>query len=134
MSSLLVRFKTGCWQDFVASWQAWSSDFPAIHCIIHQEALLAHAVNMPHVMETVVKTVYFIRSRYRNHRKFRAMQEEIGSDFDTLPYFTKVRWLSRGKVLNRYALIQIPPPPDIFQYFPYSLIATLINYSSLQSI
>jgi hypothetical protein len=40
------------------------------HCIIHQQSLCSNAINMNHVMNIVVPTVNFIRSRLLNHRQF----------------------------------------------------------------
>jgi hypothetical protein len=42
-----------------------------LHCIIHQEVLYAKAANFEGIMETVAKTINFIRSRALNHRCFK---------------------------------------------------------------
>ena len=75
--------------------------FWSFHCIIHQEALCCKALKMDHVMEVVVETVNFIRSRSLNHRQFDSFLNERNVSF-ALPYYTEVRWLSRGTVLKRF--------------------------------
>ena len=62
-----------------------------VHCIIHQEALSAKLVTMHEVMQTVVKTVNFIRSRALNHRQFQQLLQEMDSKYDGLLYFSEVR-------------------------------------------
>lgn len=71
------------------------------HCIIHQESLCGKVLKMEHVMNTVTQTINFIRAKGLNHRQFQSFLREIDSDFADIPYHTEVRWLSRGKVLNR---------------------------------
>ena len=71
------------------------------HCIIHQESLCGSALKMEHVMSTITRVVNLIRAKGLNHRQCKSFPEEIGSEYRDVPYHTEVRWLSRGKVLNR---------------------------------
>lgn len=72
------------------------------HCIIHQENLCGGSLKMENVTEIVIKTINFIKSRALNHRQFQNFLREIDSDFSDVLYFTKVRWLSQGKMLRRF--------------------------------
>ena len=78
------------------------SKFVGIHCIIHQESLASKVLKMDHVMKPVIKTVNFIRSKGLNHREFSNFLNDIDDRFTDIPYFTEVRWLSRGAVLKRF--------------------------------
>lgn len=71
-----------------------------LHCIIHQQSLCGKCLDMSEVLKPVISTVNFIRSFGLNHRQFRQFIEEIGEN--DLPYHTAVRWLSCGKVLQRF--------------------------------
>ena len=53
-------------------------------------------------MDNVVKAVNFIRSRALNHRQFRNFLHEINAEYFGIPYFTEIRWLSRGRTLKRF--------------------------------
>ena len=76
-----------------------------LHCIIHQEALCAKSLNFKDIMAVVVKTVNFILSRGLNHRQFQEFLKQIEAEYGDLTYFSNVRWLTRGKMLERvYAL------------------------------
>ncbi|GFR29127.1 general transcription factor II-I repeat domain-containing protein 2B [Trichonephila clavata] len=68
-----------------------------LHCIIHQQSLCGKCLDMSEVLKPVISTVNFITSFGLNHQQF---IEEIGEN--DLPYHTAVRWLSCGKVLQRF--------------------------------
>ena len=76
-----------------------------VHCILHQEALCAKISDneLPGVMLTVTKIVNFIVARPLNHRQFRSLLDEAHSEYGDLLMHSGVRWLSRGKVLQRFA-------------------------------
>eukprot|EP00106_Octopus_bimaculoides_P022558 XP_014790000.1 PREDICTED: general transcription factor II-I repeat domain-containing protein 2-like [Octopus bimaculoides] len=40
------------------------------HCILHQESLCSKIIKFDHVMDNIVNSVHFIRSRTLNHRQF----------------------------------------------------------------
>ena len=50
----------------------------------------------------VLKTVNPILSHGLNHRQFQQFLLETQAEFEDLTYFCNVRWLSRGKMLQRF--------------------------------
>uniref|UniRef100_A0A3B1K4F4 DUF4371 domain-containing protein n=1 Tax=Astyanax mexicanus TaxID=7994 RepID=A0A3B1K4F4_ASTMX len=76
-----------------------------LHCIIHQENLCAKMSNSDFndVMATVAKVINFLVKRSAlTHRQFRSLLEEMDSEYADLPLHLAVRWLSCGKVLERF--------------------------------
>ncbi|KAG9259865.1 general transcription factor II-I repeat domain-containing protein 2-like [Astyanax mexicanus] len=76
-----------------------------LHCIIHQENLCAKMSNSDFndVMATVAKVINFLVKRSAlTHRQFRSLLEEMDSEYADLPLHSAVRWLSCGKVLERF--------------------------------
>ena len=57
--------------------------------------------NLKKVMDSAVHIVNFIRGRATNHRLFKRLCEEMGTEHTVLLFCTNVRWMSRGKVFNR---------------------------------
>ncbi|XP_049748425.1 general transcription factor II-I repeat domain-containing protein 2B-like isoform X1 [Elephas maximus indicus] len=78
------------------------AELKCIHCIIHQEMFCTKRLKLEHVMDVVISTVNWIRSRGSNHRQFSALLSELDVQYGNLLYYTKVRWLSRGTVLKRF--------------------------------
>ena len=72
------------------------------HCLIHQQQLCAQKINM---MTDLVMAVNLIRSRDLNHREFKAFLDEVGSGYEDVVYFSKVRWLSKAATLKRFQLL-----------------------------
>lgn len=76
----------------------------AFHCILHQEALCAQTFpsECMAVMNLVIEMVNKIIAKALNHRQFRALLDEVDSEYSNLLLHNKVRWLSRGEVLRRF--------------------------------
>lgn len=70
--------------------------FIKYHCIIHQENLCATTLKMDNVMNVVIKTINFIRSKGLNHRQFQEFLNTLETSYGDIVYFTAVRRLSRG--------------------------------------
>lgn len=78
-------------------------DFLSYHCIIHQQTLCAKVLNMADIMTTAFKIANSIRARSLQRRLFKLQVEESDHDGHTeLLMHTDVRWLSRGKFLQRF--------------------------------
>jgi len=71
------------------------------HCIIHQEALSAKTLGFNDVMKAVIADVNFIRAKALKHRQFKNLLEETDAQYSDICYYTEVRWLSKGRVLER---------------------------------
>ena len=74
------------------------------HCIIHQEALCAKSLQMSDVMITVTNIVNIIRgeNKAKRHRKFIQFLKELEADYEDVPRFSKIRWLSARKTLKHF--------------------------------
>ena len=77
-----------------------------VHCIIHQENLVAKSLKMEHVMSVIKPAVNFIRSKGLKHRQFRSFLESLEVAYEDVPYYSEVRWLSRGKMLERAYILR----------------------------
>ncbi|CAI5687214.1 general transcription factor II-I repeat domain-containing protein 2B [Oreochromis niloticus] len=77
----------------------------AFHCILHQEALCAQTFppECVEVMNVVIKIVNKIIANGLSHRQFCSLLEEVDNAYSDLLLHNKVRWLSRGEVLKRFA-------------------------------
>ncbi|KAK1345432.1 hypothetical protein QTO34_007889 [Cnephaeus nilssonii] len=75
------------------------------HCIIHQEALCAQTFpeEICKVMELVINIINSIIAKALNHHQFKEFLVEMESEYADLLLHNKVRWLSRGNVLKRFA-------------------------------
>lgn len=73
------------------------------HCSLHRYALASKTLppRLLEVMDVAVKVINFIRAKAKNHRLFQLLANEMGAQHVGLLFYTKVRWLSRGKCLSR---------------------------------
>jgi len=77
----------------------------AFHCIVHQEALCEKSSlkELEDVIKIVKKKIAnFITARALNKRKFELLLNEVQSVYSGLLMYNSVRWLSRGRVLERF--------------------------------
>ena len=58
-------------------------------------------------MRQVIQVVNFIKSRPLQSRLFAQLCDAMDSDYKSLLYHTEVRWLSKGKVLNRLVRLKV---------------------------
>ena len=57
-------------------------------------------------MSVVVSVVNYLCDRALKHRTFRAYVEEEDAKYKDLAYHTEVRWLSQGRVLQRFVALK----------------------------
>ena len=58
-------------------------------------------------MSVVVSVVNYLRAFALKHRTFRAFLEEVDAKYqDQVVYHTEVKWLSRGRVLQRFVALK----------------------------
>ena len=79
------------------------------HCVLHRHALATKTLppKLAEVLKIVVECVNYVRNSALKHRIFKELRNEMGSEFEVLLYHSNVRWLSRGKVLNRVFAMRV---------------------------
>lgn len=79
----------------------------SFHCILHQQNLCAKSTTLHDTMDKVIGIVNFIRVNALRHREFRQMLAlDDETDIIDLPFYCKVRWLSRGQILSKVLSVQ----------------------------
>ena len=73
------------------------------HCMIHRYALASKTLPVPlqDVLSSVIKIVNFVKGSALQTRLFKQLCKEMGSEHESLLFYTQVRWLSKGNVLRR---------------------------------
>ena len=79
---------------------------PAIiltHCFLHREVLVSKSLGdeLKKVFDVATKIVNFIKQRPVHSKMFKRLSENLDKEHRSLLLHTKIRWLSRGKALNR---------------------------------
>jgi len=78
------------------------NDMFIFNCFLHLQNLCAQVLNMNHVMSVVVRTINTIKNNSLKHRQFHEFIREMESEYGDLIFYSKIRWLSRGKCLERF--------------------------------
>ena len=88
-------------KGFVSKVKQTNPDVHITCCFLHREALMAKALpdELKEVLDIAVKLVNFIKTSPLKSRLFEILCKEMGADHKDLLLQTKVRWLSRGRVL-----------------------------------
>ena len=81
------------------------------HCSPHQYTQALKTISL-YLMDVAVKVINFILPRAEYHRLFQLLAKEMGAQHVELLFYTKVRWLSRGKCLSR--LYELENEVEIF--------------------
>ena len=84
------------------------------HCLLYRYTLASKTLplQLMEVMGVAVKVINFIRLRAKKSPDLPAIGKEIGAQHMGLLFYTKVRWLSRGKCLSR--LYEVKNEVEIF--------------------
>lgn len=90
-------------QGFVGKLLQSRIEVPTFHCIIHQQALFSKNIGLADSMKVAVGIINRLKGGHNalTHRKLVAYLKEIDADYGDVKMFTEVRWLSRGKSLER---------------------------------
>lgn len=96
-------------QGFVGRLLKAGINIPTFHCIIHQQALFAKSLGFADTMKTAIKIINRLRGGHNAlmHRKLVAFLEEVNAEYADVLLFTEVRWLSRGKSLERLFSLRV---------------------------
>ncbi|XP_069057834.1 SCAN domain-containing protein 3-like [Pleurodeles waltl] len=91
------------------------------HCMIHREALAVRNMDreLGDVLNSAVKNVNFIKAHPTGSRLFAIVCAEKEAEHDGLLFHTEVRWLSRGKVLNRISELRNEVRQFLLDVDPY---------------
>ncbi|XDV21802.1 hypothetical protein PO909_026822 [Leuciscus waleckii] len=91
-------------QGLAARLSAVAPQMQFLHCIIHESVLCAKlSGELKNTMDKVTSIVNFIRSTSSlQHRLFRLLLDETSAEHADLLAHCDVRWLSKGKVLDRF--------------------------------
>ena len=94
------------------------------HCFNHQQALCGKALNKKEMMNISIKIVCSVRARSLQRRLFRAQLEEAEIEHIDLLLHTDVRWLTRGRFLERLREL-LPEIKELLKQFKDAQYAQL---------
>ena len=96
-----------------------NDSYPAFihyHCFNHQQALCGKVFNKKEMMNISMKIACSVRARSLQRRLFHAHLEEAEVEHIDLLLHTDVRWLSRGRFLERFMKL-LPEIKELLKQF-----------------
>ena len=83
-------------------------DILIVHYYLHRENLAAKEIqeNLVLIFKEVVAVVNYTKSRPLGSRLFLVFCDKMGAEHSGLLYLSNIRWLSRGKVLERVVYLR----------------------------
>ncbi len=93
----------GCKSGFPALIKKVSPRVTGTDSMIHEQVLASKTFPVPlkGVLNQVIKAIHFIKSKALSTHLLKLLCEELGSLHDWLFFHTEVRWLSKGRTLQR---------------------------------
>jgi hypothetical protein len=73
-----------------------------IHYNIQPTQSCAKSIKSTNVMEVVVASINFSKSRALNHRQFKVYLADLFSNYEDVSYYYEVRWMSKFQMLKRF--------------------------------
>ena len=75
----------------------------SVHCMIHRQALASRTLplDLGSTLNAFIKMVNYVKRSALNTRLFSRFCCDMSADHTTLLYYTNVRWLSKGNMLDR---------------------------------
>ena len=75
----------------------------SVHCMIHRQSLASRTLplDMLSTLNAAIKMVNYVKRSALNTRLFSQFCCDMSADHTTLLYYTNVRWLSKGNMLDR---------------------------------
>lgn len=79
-------------------------EFLTLHCIIHMESLCAKSglIDLNNIIKETSTIINYIKSHALIYREFQEFISQIDSEFNNIILYTAVRWLSTGKMAERF--------------------------------
>lgn len=101
------------------------------HCFLHRESLISKTlpIALKSVLDQIVSMVNYIKSGPFQSRLFNKLCESMDTQHVCLLLHCELRWLSRGKVLNRILELK----NELLMFF-FKTKVTLFLYLFLQTI
>jgi hypothetical protein len=105
----------GCNKGFIAHVLNINPNVEIVHCMIHREVLVSKSLppGLSQTLQDVVRVVNHVKTNSLKARFFSSLCEAMEADYKCLLFHTEVRWLSKGKVLDRVISLK----SEVISYF-----------------